>query len=163
MKKILLLILASFVLFGCQSNDTLEETPVDQDITDPQIEDSEEVEEPSQDDFDNNDLSTTDGDSNDEPATSETEQNDQIDQDQNGNESDKYSSDDAINLVKEFIQGTDTDMGLNYSFDGIDDNGNYRIQVFEVVDHGEGQSHTATYGWYLVNPETGEITDLFAD
>jgi len=74
-----------------------------------------------------------------------------------------YSPDDAIVLVQEFIQGTGSDVGLNYSVDGTDDQGNYRIQVFEVVDHGNGETHTATYGWYLVDPETGETTDLFAE
>lgn len=76
-------------------------------------------------------------------------------------EAGRYSSDDAVRLVKEYLEAEGLYMEMNYLFDGEDDNGHYRIQVFEVVDNGEGNTHTATYGWYLVDPETGTITDLF--
>lgn len=33
----------------------------------------------------------------------------------------------------------------------------YLIQVYEDVDDGNGQSHTATFGWYKVDKKTGKV------
>lgn len=151
MKK-LLFIIACLFLIGCQTNDEPVENGGISEVEDqeegigednPSDEDTEEVKEDSD---DNNEG---------EPSDEERDSSEQI-----GNEDGSYSSDDAIVLVQEFVQGAELDTELNYSFDGEDDQGNYRIQVFEVVDHGEETAHTATYGWYLVNPETGEVTDM---
>lgn len=168
MKKMLMILFVGLFLIGCQSNDRPEDEQVeldngkeqvDLDNGEEQVDDTDDVEET--DETDQNDpedeiLPETDDESDETPVE------DEADDQKNDSESGSYSSDEAIVLVQEFIQGTGADIGLNYLFDGTDDQGNYRIQVFEVVDHGEGDSHTATYGWYLVNPETGEITDLFA-
>ena len=168
MKKMLMILFVGLFLIGCQSNDKPEDEQVDQDNGEEQEDEVEETDEADQDDVEDEDLPETDGDSDDasvdedDTLEPETPEDDETDPEQNDSESGSYSSDEAIVLVQEFIQGTGADIGLNYLFDGTDDQGNYRIQVFEVVDHGEGDSHTATYGWYLVNPETGEITDLFA-
>jgi len=164
MKKILVILFASLFLIGCQSNDKPEDDQIAEDNDVEQVDETEDVDETDQDDGE--DLSETDGSSDDgsvdeeEPTEPEASEDDETEA--NGG-STGYSPDDAILLVQEFIQGTGSDIGLNYSVDGTDDQGNYRIQVFEVVDHGDGETHTATYGWYLVDPETGEITDLFAE
>lgn len=34
----------------------------------------------------------------------------------------------------------------------------YVIRVYEVVPHGDGTAHSATYGWYRFYPKTGAIT-----
>lgn len=171
MKKILF-ICACFFLIGCQSN---EEPVVD---SDPEIE-----EENQEEDIDQGEEEVVEGDENpdsEEPTDSdpvdepnediepevedpeeEEEQNETEEPGETDEADESYSPDEAVTLVKEHIQGMDADIGLNYNYDGEDDQGNYRIQVFEVVVHGEDESHTATYGWYLVNPETGEITDMF--
>lgn len=96
-------------------------------------------------------------DGNDSHAETEDDTSDQPTSEEGG----RYSSDDAVRLVKEYLEAEGLYMEMNYLFDGTDDNGHYRIQVFEVVDNGEGNTHTATYGWYLIDPETGAITDLF--
>lgn len=163
-----MILFAGLFLIGCQSNDRPEDEQVEPDNGEEQVDDTndvEETEEADQDDLEDNNLPETEDESDDTPVDeveSESPKDDEGDEEQIDSEAGSYSSDEAIVLVQEFIQGTGADIGLNYSFDGTDDQGNYRIQVFEVVDHGEGESHTATYGWYLVNPETGEITDLFA-
>lgn len=165
MKKMLMILFAGLFLIGCQSNDRPEDKQVEPDNPEEQVDDTDEA---NQDDLEDENSSEPDEESDDTPVDedetpdSETPKEDEEDAGQNDSGARSYSSDEAIVLVQEFIQGTGADIGLNYSFDGTDDQGNYRIQVFEVVDHGEGESHTATYGWYLVNPETGEITDLFA-
>ena len=37
------------------------------------------------------------------------------------------------------------------------DNG-YSMHIYEVVDDGDGMSHTATFGWYRVDRKTGKIS-----
>ena len=41
----------------------------------------------------------------------------------------------------------------------IDEKGDYIFQVFESVEDGQG-GHTATWGWYAVNPKTKEVYDI---
>lgn len=173
MKKILF-ICACFFLIGCQATDD----PVDD--QDAQIDEEENQVEDIDQDEEEDDI--VEGETNENPDSEEQTDSDPIGEpdeeiepeeedlqdeeeqstpDETEEENGNYSSDEAVILVREYIQGMHSDIGLNYNFDGVDDQGNYRIQVFEVVVHGEDESHTATYGWYLVNPETGEITDMF--
>src|SRR5699024_9980403 len=147
MKKILLIIVALF-LIGCQTNDQQMEEQVSDNIEqeEGQANDgNDELEDNQQDDNqvdeDQAEDNSGDGTDNSIPKEGEHDSSEQI-----GNEDGSYSPDDAITLVQEFVQGSGTDTELNYSYDGEDEDGNYRIQVFEVVDHGDGESHTATYG-----------------
>lgn len=162
MKKVLFIIACLF-LVGCQTN----EAPVEEDNVDMNaVEDQDEgtITEGTEDhDGDTITEGTEDHDnqSDDSHEVESSEENhDSAEETENNNG--PYSSEEAIDLVQKFVQGAELDTELNYSYDGEDEQGNYRIQVFEVVDHGEGESHTATYGWYLVNPETGEVTDMLA-
>lgn len=41
-----------------------------------------------------------------------------------------------------------------------DEDGRYVIHVFEIVDQGES-SHSATLGWYYVDPKTQKIESMF--
>lgn len=170
MKKIAYILLAfSFLLTACNNNDT---DPVDendsteQDETNDTNTTNDESNEDTSDDSDNttdeNDQPTESEDStNDENQSDDTEGTDESNDSENSESGGRYSSDDAVRLVKEYLEAEGLYMEMNYLYDGKDDNGRYRVQVFEVVDNGDGESHTATYGWYLVDPETGEITDLF--
>lgn len=56
-----------------------------------------------------------------------------------------------------------TPAGYKFSLDSIDEDGNYYIQVYEVVIDNKktGEGHTATFGWYTVDKYTGKITSLF--
>ncbi|WP_411954580.1 hypothetical protein ACKXGF_01645 [Alkalibacillus sp. S2W] len=45
-------------------------------------------------------------------------------------------------------------------FDHKNDDNDYVVQVFEVVEREEG-SHTATYGWYIVNADNGKVESMF--
>lgn len=177
MKKIFLLLVTALLLMTACNNDQTEE---------PENTDNEPVEDTDSDNTDtpedtdentNDDSSNTEEDSEEDSTDTDTE----TDPSENGSDTDgndtndttndsdnpetdaggSYSSDDAVRLVEEYLQADGLSTEMNYRYDGDDDSGNYRIQVFEVVDNGDGANHTATYGWYLVNPETGEITDLF--
>ena len=46
-------------------------------------------------------------------------------------------------------------------YDHMNEQGDYVIHVYEIVtDNPEtGEGHTATWGWYAVDPITGEIKD----
>lgn len=168
MKKILVILFASLFLIGCQSNDKPEDDQIAEDNDVEQVDETEDTDETSQDDVEGEDIPETDEGANNgnadenKPSEPEASKGDETDVTDDHGESTGYSPDDAIVLVQEFIQGTGSDIGLNYSVDGTDDQGNYRIQVFEVVDHGNGETHTATYGWYLVDHKTGKITDMLA-
>ncbi len=51
---------------------------------------------------------------------------------------------------------------VKVQYDHDNDEGEWVYQVFEVIiDHSEtNEGHTATWGWYAINPENGQITDL---
>ncbi|MCO5297507.1 MAG: hypothetical protein M9921_11680 [Fimbriimonadaceae bacterium] len=49
--------------------------------------------------------------------------------------------------------------GKSAVFDvSLEDDHTYRVHVYENVDDGNGMSHTATFGWYLVDRTTGQIS-----
>lgn len=165
MRKFLLLMLtALIILSACRAQD---EEPIDehQDIDEVEDTENDEAEEPEEPETVDDEETTQDDEAQtdediDDTVTDEPE-DPPVDESGSSESGGSYSPDDAILLVEDFLQTDGLNMEMNYLYDGDDDQGNYRIQVFEVVDHGEGDSHTATYGWYLVNPETGEVTDLF--
>ncbi len=175
MKKLVYIILAfGLLLTACRNDDT---EPVDDSDTteqdpstdtespegdsaddeDAESDDETDADKDASDDTPNNTDDTHD-DSNQDDTTDDTETSNEPENNESGG---RYSSDDAIRLVKDYLKADGLYMDMNYLYDGKDDNGHYRIQVFEVVDNGDGTTHTATFGWYLVDPETGEITDLF--
>ncbi len=64
----------------------------------------------------------------------------------------------AEQLVKDFIEIKDYPQ-LSVQYDHDDEKGDYIFQVFESVEDGQG-GHTATWGWYGVNPKTKEVYDI---
>jgi len=73
----------------------------------------------------------------------------------------KLSTDAAKGLVAKFIDMAESS-NLTIQFDREDEKGNYIFQVYEIViDNPETkEGHTATWGWYSVNPKTKEVEDL---
>ncbi|GAF63839.1 hypothetical protein BTS2_0731 [Bacillus sp. TS-2] len=69
--------------------------------------------------------------------------------------------DEATNLVADFA-GVSNHQTVQVQYDHENSEGHWVFQVFEVVidnpDTNEG--HSATWGWYVVNPSNGEIYDL---
>lgn len=77
----------------------------------------------------------------------------------NGNDgASEITIEEAEQLVKDFIEIEDYPQ-LRVEYDHNDENGDYVFQVFESVDDGQG-GHTATWGWYGVNPKTKEVYDI---
>ena len=70
----------------------------------------------------------------------------------------RLSVKEAEQLVKDFIEIEDYPQ-LSVQYDHNDEKGDYIFQVFESVEDGQG-GHTATWGWYGVNPKTKEVYDI---
>ncbi|SDC22626.1 hypothetical protein SAMN05421734_105156 [Pelagirhabdus alkalitolerans] len=165
--KLLLTLFALFLLIGCQSGTD------EADQTDDETEETETIDESDDENDESNDDSESDEDESDDEDVSEedegeTDENGSSGEDYEEPETDQsigedgyYNADDAVVLVEEYLEAEGHPSGMNVQHDGQDDEGNHRVQVFEVVDHGEGDSHTATYGWYLVDEESGDVHDLF--
>jgi len=72
-----------------------------------------------------------------------------------------YSKMEAIELVKKKFAGKLSPTHVvEYAHD--DEKGHYVIQVYQTVVNNfqSGDSYTSTYGWFVVNPNTGEIKSL---
>lgn len=155
MEKIIWIVAASLLLLlGCQETDP-------QTASDHGQNDSTGLDGKPEIDSDEKLIDTSEQDQSEHNEGDNTEQ-DEIEGQDNDSASEQngvYSSDQAIVFVQEYL-GTNVGPEMNFNYDGDDENGHYRIQVFEVIDHSGEASHTATYGWYLVDPKTGEVTDM---
>ena len=87
-----------------------------------------------------------------------TDEEDTMDNDDAGNETPSISEEKAVELVKQHLNITDGS-AMNVVVDHVDENGNYVVQVYEVVDNGD-VGHTATLGWYIVNQAEGTIQEM---
>ncbi|USG65502.1 copper amine oxidase N-terminal domain-containing protein [Brevibacillus ruminantium] len=72
-----------------------------------------------------------------------------------------YSKLEAVELVKKKFAGSLTPQHI-VEYDHDDEKGHYVIQVYQTVVNNfqSGDSYTSTYGWFVVNPNTGEIRSL---
>ncbi|KGA97878.1 hypothetical protein AJ85_04540 [Alkalihalobacillus alcalophilus ATCC 27647 = CGMCC 1.3604] len=104
--------------------------------------------------------------------SNETDNNDSTDSSNSGQDTvggnDDYeapegtmSRDDAAELVAVFA-GIENSPNYQVQYDHENADGEWVFQVYEVVidnpDTSEG--HTSTWGWYSVDPKTGNVTDL---
>ncbi|TLS38594.1 hypothetical protein [Pseudalkalibacillus caeni] len=69
------------------------------------------------------------------------------------------TAEEAIEAVREEL-GISPDSSTIIEYDH-DEDGQYVIHVYDIIENEGEPGHTATRGWYLVNPETGTISDLF--
>ncbi|MCM3194916.1 hypothetical protein [Priestia megaterium] len=68
----------------------------------------------------------------------------------------------AEQLVKEFLSLSMNNM--YYVYDGDTPEGNYSIRVYQYQEAtADSTEHEAFYGFYTVNPQTGEVVDAYAD
>jgi len=68
----------------------------------------------------------------------------------------------AEQLVKEFLSLSMNNM--YYVYDGDTPEGNYSIRVYQYQEAtADSTEHEAFYGFYTVNPQTGEVADAYAD
>ncbi|PCN44370.1 copper amine oxidase [Brevibacillus laterosporus] len=73
-----------------------------------------------------------------------------------------YSKYQAVELVRQKY-GKEVPENFTIAYDHDDERGNYVIQIYqEVVNNFQnGDRYINTYGWYIVNPNTGDIKSLF--
>lgn len=96
-----------------------------------------------------------------ESDQSQPENNDSNGTNKKNNETEmgkKITIKEAEQLVKDFIQIEDYPQ-LRVQYDHDNEKGDYIFQVFESVEDGQG-GHTATWGWYGVNPKTKDVYDI---
>lgn len=93
--------------------------------------------------------------------TEKPEETDKQSETKETNESTELTKEEGKELVAEFIKMNDSS-NLTIQFDREDEKGNYIFQVYEIViDNVETkEGHSATWGWYSVNPKTKEVEDL---
>ncbi|MCW5942256.1 MAG: zinc ribbon domain-containing protein [Fimbriimonadaceae bacterium] len=64
----------------------------------------------------------------------------------------------ALPEVKGFIKTLEA-QGKRARFDAsLEDGASYSVRVYEIVDDGGGASHSATFGWYKVDRNSGAVT-----
>ncbi|MCP1145914.1 SH3 domain-containing protein [Lysinibacillus endophyticus] len=73
----------------------------------------------------------------------------------------KLTTTDAVKLVQKYT-GFTNDSDMIFEYDHKNNEQHYIIHVFRFVGE-PGYEHTATYGWYGVDPYTGEIYDALTD
>ena len=100
----------------------------------------------------------TDSNSSDSSNSSSADVSKEQNQNQNKEDSKKLTVQEAEQLVKDFIEIEDYPY-LRVQYDHDDEKGDYIFQVFESVEDNE-YGHTATWGWYGVNPKTKEVYDI---
>lgn len=96
----------------------------------------------------------TDMDNSESNQNPESEENEEENTDENASSIDAAA---AEKLVKEHLNMVDDSLEVVTSHQ--DEEGNYVVQVYELVDQDDDLAHTATYGWYTVDQTTGEVKE----
>ncbi len=99
-----------------------------------------------------------------EEGKQEEDKQEEDKQDEENGESAVLSHEEAKDAVYTYLYGegagdSSEDSNFKLEFDH-DDGDAYVFHYYEVVDHGDGDGHTATLGWYAVDSKTGEVTDI---
>lgn len=102
----------------------------------------------------------TQGDMN---AAEDTDKQDDIDNNTNNEIGSELGSDNIYDIDTVLaILSQDVASPYRCELDSVDDDGNYLIHIYEVVDNGD-ESHTATLDWITVNPTTGDCETFFGE
>lgn len=73
----------------------------------------------------------------------------------------KLTEDDAVSLIRA-QQHLEDNRNVHVEVDHIEES-RYVVHVYEIVidDESTGMGHTATWGWYYVDMNTGAVTSMF--
>ncbi|RDY29407.1 hypothetical protein CHL78_001530 [Romboutsia weinsteinii] len=82
------------------------------------------------------------------------------DKEASNNESQPISKTEAEDLVKNMLVNNGSYVNSHIEFD-YEEGDFYIIHAYDIIDDGDGNTHTATSGWYKVNKLTKEITSEF--
>jgi len=119
--------------------------------------------EPSEDDAQNNNNEATEDDSQNSVDSNVTNQTEGNTEDNTPSEESvqPISKEEARQLVVNYLHPDNPESIIEYDHD---DNGDYIFHYYIIVDDPniEDDGHTATFGWYGINPITKEIYDYMA-
>ncbi|OPJ58507.1 hypothetical protein [Clostridium oryzae] len=75
-------------------------------------------------------------------------------------DNDRIDKERAVQLVKDYLKRKNEYMPKVIEVDSEDDK-NFNVHCYDVVDSGKSSEHTATSGWYYVDKKTGKVTSMF--
>lgn len=125
------------------------------------VEENDDNFEPSEDDAQNNNEEATEDNSQNGVESDSANQTEGDNEGSNSSEgsAQPISKEEARQLVVNYLHPDDPESIIEYDHD---DNGDYIFHYYKVIDDGTDTAHTATTGWYGINPYTKEIYDYMA-
>ena len=110
----------------------------------------------------NTDDNTTSEDAAQEKQDQEKSEKSSKEEIPSGKSQNLLTHEEAEQRVKEFLSLSMDNM--YYVYDGDTPEGNYSIRVYQYQEAtADSTEHEAFYGFYTVNPQTGEVADAYAD
>ena len=73
-----------------------------------------------------------------------------------------YTDDEILKLAKKYFDNNCKENGDTVEIDIVDGD-TVTIHVYEYIDEGNGEGHTATYNWYYISKKTGKGEDFFGN
>lgn len=110
----------------------------------------------------NTNDNTVSEDAQEEKQDQEKSEESSIEEIPSGKSQNLLTHEEAEQRVKEFLSLSMDNM--HYVYDGDTPEGNYSIRVYQYQEAtADSTEHEAFYGFYTVNPQTGEVADAYAD
>ncbi|MHA2961148.1 hypothetical protein [Priestia megaterium] len=110
----------------------------------------------------NTDDNTTSEDAQQEKQDQEKSEESSKEEVPSGKSQNLLTHEEAEQRVKEFLSLSMDNM--HYVYDGDTPEGNYSIRVYQYQEAtADSTEHEAFYGFYTVNPQTGEVANAYAD
>lgn len=73
-----------------------------------------------------------------------------------------YTDEEILKLAKKYFDNNCKENGDTVEIDSVDGD-TVTIHVYEYIDEGNGEGHTATYNWYYISKKTGKGKDFFGN
>lgn len=73
-----------------------------------------------------------------------------------------YTDEEILKLAKKYFDNNCKENGDTVEIDSVDGD-TVTIHVYEYIDEGNGEGHTATYNWYYISKKTGKGEDFFGN
>ena len=73
-----------------------------------------------------------------------------------------YTDDEILKLAKKYFGNNGEENKATVEIDSVEGN-IVNIHIYEYVDDGNGEGHTATYNWYYISKKTGKGEDFYGN
>lgn len=73
-----------------------------------------------------------------------------------------YTDDEILKLAKKYFDNNGEENKATVEIDSVEGN-IVNIHIYEYVDDGNGEGHTATYNWYYISKKTGKGEDFYGN